>query len=235
MKLLSKSEIASKQSEAKRIAIDEGRKLAKTVDDLRELQAQETINLEKFRADTVGRIYKEIEQAEESKKSLLADIRNREKELRDLRKPLDEEWNALNEEKCAFSKMKSELDQNILDMTEREKILKRSEKEVSTALVRISYKEETTNKLLLEADSKQKEAHESIKRAQEIEAHAISFANSKGKELETREIQLSSDEKRIIERDKQQDERERELNNKERLINDRYQTLMRSEKRLKEL
>ena len=60
MKLLPKSDIAKAKSVDKQREIDEGMKLAKRVDSLREVAAAEEASLKKFRSETLGAINTEI-------------------------------------------------------------------------------------------------------------------------------------------------------------------------------
>lgn len=60
MKLLAKSDIQKAKSIERQQLVNEGLKLAKRVDDLRDVVAQEEAALEKFRRERLKQIHKEI-------------------------------------------------------------------------------------------------------------------------------------------------------------------------------
>lgn len=60
MRLLAKSDINRKKSIERQQLIDEGLKLAKRVDDLREVVSQEEQALERFRRESIKEIHKQI-------------------------------------------------------------------------------------------------------------------------------------------------------------------------------
>ena len=71
IKLLTKQEINLRKANEKRLEIEEGRKLASRVDNLRELVAQEEASLASFRAKTVANIGAEIKKLEQEKQTVL--------------------------------------------------------------------------------------------------------------------------------------------------------------------
>lgn len=75
MKLLSKIEINTLKSVERKKEIDEGVKLAKKVDTLREVASKEESNLRKFRIETLAIIQSEINLKIKERDSLLEEIK----------------------------------------------------------------------------------------------------------------------------------------------------------------
>lgn len=97
MRLLPKSEFEKAKSNENRREVEEGLKLARRVDNLREVAAQEEASLEKFRRETVEIIHVQIstesEKLEYLKKEVSSLVEQREIAI----KPLDEEWSKVRE------------------------------------------------------------------------------------------------------------------------------------------
>lgn len=109
IKLLPKSEIDKLKSSDRQREIDEGVKLAKKVDALREIQSQEEVSLTKFRNETVKVIVSEINAKILERDALIEKIAERRHELLLLSGPIDRAWLFyVNSEKKAIDKLKSE-------------------------------------------------------------------------------------------------------------------------------
>src|SRR5258708_2263052 len=92
MKLLDKKTVDTLKAVERKKEVDEGAKLAKRVDNLRELSAKEEANLTKFRDESLKKIREEIEQEVQK-----CDVLKKENVIlveqnRILRIPLDVEW-----------------------------------------------------------------------------------------------------------------------------------------------
>jgi chromosome segregation ATPase len=109
VRLLKKSEINTANAAAKKREIDEGVKLAKRIDGLRETLADETKSLEQFRVSTIANIKAETEPLEEYLGSLKKEVDELERAKTQALLPLDAEWEKLEAEKVTIEKQKHEV------------------------------------------------------------------------------------------------------------------------------
>lgn len=84
--MLNKSEVNTFKSNERKQLIDEGVKLAKKVDLLRETSAKEEANLSKFRIESLKTLKEEIEVLIAKKDSLINEIENLQTEKNRLKK-----------------------------------------------------------------------------------------------------------------------------------------------------
>ena len=104
MRLMPKSKVSQANAVAKKKDIDEGVKLAKRIDGLRETLADEEQSLDKFRVAQIEGIKAETAPLEEYLGGLKKEIEELERTRAQLLIPLDEEWDKVN-------KLKEELKQ----------------------------------------------------------------------------------------------------------------------------
>lgn len=120
MKLLSKQETQTAKASDRKREIDEGVKLAKKVDALRELAATEQANLIKFRNGNLKKIHEEIDNAITERDVLLQEVSMLEDKKKALLAPLDAEWNQVKIQKESIEEAKSALSlkEDLFAMTE---------------------------------------------------------------------------------------------------------------------
>ena len=92
MRLLPKSELDKKKASQRQREIEEGLKLTRRVDSLREVAAEEDTKLEKYRAKTVAAIQAEIGPLDIKLGTLKKEIKELEDTRKNLLVPLDAEW-----------------------------------------------------------------------------------------------------------------------------------------------
>lgn len=83
MRLLSKQDLNAKKAQEKRVEVEEGVKLAKKIDSLRQTLAEEELSLTTFRSKTVAAIHTEIALVAAQRDSLLSEVRTLRKEILD--------------------------------------------------------------------------------------------------------------------------------------------------------
>lgn len=143
IRLLQKSEIDKAKATDRKREIDEGVKLAKRVDSLREVQAQEEAALEKFRVATLSKIHDEIKKVSDEKGQLEQEVsilkREREEALRpitqelrelDLRRQRDDSLRiSLNAEKddLDLRRVRADERERSIEVRERESIVAHAE------------------------------------------------------------------------------------------------------------
>ncbi len=124
MKLLSKNEISKAKAHDRQREIDEGKKLAKRVDVLRETVVEEERNLLAFRDKTVSSIQQEIDAKMGVRDGLLHEVADLEHTRAQLKVPLDAEW-------VKVRSFKKELDTQKLSLNAKNLALAIQEKEIA--------------------------------------------------------------------------------------------------------
>lgn len=233
MKILAKKAIDVQVTAQKKAQIDEGVAIATKIDALRQtllsLEAQhknfidgmkDSLNIEtKYLIEKIANLKLEISNLEEEREKLLI--------------PLTSAWDSVNERDSILQVKEKEVDR-------REKVLiplevKATEREEKTkeAFSRIKVRERELIKVYDSAETLKKEA-------EDINKQVVIGKERSEKDIETRYSVLKTKEEQaqysleFYESKKSVlDARERELNQKETLINDRYQTLLRTQARLK--
>lgn len=233
MKLLDKKNIDVLKSSEKKFEIDEGLKLARKIDTLREISAKEEVNLSKFRTETLKNIKNEIDVLISEKISLQKNIDVLDKERKLLTVPLDEEWGEIKKEKEEILKEREDNAVNKSNLIQLDSIYRNHNDSLKIEIARIGDMKE---KVLAEysiAEQLKNEAtailNDSTRRLNE----SISSIKDRESELFQREKTVE-----ILSRDNENMKqilkiKEIDLINKEKAINDKYQTLLRTEQRLK--
>ncbi len=233
MRLLPKQEVSSLQAAKKRVEIDEGIKLARRVDSLREIAASEEASLALFRTNTLKSISEDIKKIETERETVAAQVNELRKELAEGTKQLDiraaeldTATNLLEGHKMAF---KERLD--------RIRVVVTLLKELS-AIGNSYYQKGLSALTLIESVRQQTaEAYEEAKRyvteSLTIYETTRSLQEKMQKELQTRDITVASRERDIIIRAEHLDTKAEKLRVKELQIIDREKTLEREVNRLK--
>jgi len=232
MKLLTKQEIQQKTANARKLEIDEGKKLAQSVDNLRELRSLEEQNLEKFREKTVSAIHKEIEELSGERDSLVREVKTLEDKREEARKPLDEEWGTVR-------KRVEEIDDRLASISIREEWLKEREEKISSKetltkreFERADASSLRASQLLKSADSKEQEASKCVASAKAIEESAILMKDESIKTLLARENAVALRESSMILQENNAEKEREELAKEWRLLEDRKALFERNKKRL---
>ena len=154
MKLLPKKQDLDKaKNDERKRAIDEGIKLAESVDKLRQAKLNEEKSLREWREANIKAVKVEIDKALEEKGSLLKEVEDARALREQLLKPLDKEWVEVKKAKEEVVKEKES------SFIEREQLKLEQEKgrqeweKVSQAAVRIKQNEQDTEKAKSEAIS----------------------------------------------------------------------------------
>lgn len=225
MRLLPKKEIDSQKAQERKAEIDEGVKLARRVDSLRELQATEEANLTKFRQASLAQLQMEIKPLEEQRDGLLREVTSLEERRAIALIPLDAEWQKLDREKALCTEKEEEL-------REREIFLEQNIHEAE-----LSFKEAETEKG--RAKDLRRIASEELAKAEELRKQATKESEDMREEarllLDTAKLRDKESLKKLAEaivKEKEVDMRyksffvwEKQLIDRERLLRDREQLL----------
>ncbi len=231
MRLLTKSEQVKAKATERNKEVQEGLKLAKRVDALREISAQEDKALKEFRKSSLVEISNEILKETKKRDVLLKEVDDLEDRKQEALKPLDSEWERLKLAKEELTH-KETVVSGILDgiQAEYEEIDKRL-KDISNKEARIITMESIAQTKHDDADKLLKDA-----RIQALSSSKLlEDANRQAKELINNAKNI---EQFIINREKAVFIKEEELRNKEielakqdRALRDKYATLERNIKR----
>lgn len=233
MKLLPKSEIIKKQNDARKMQIDEGQRIARKIDILRETLANEELSLEKFRKETVTLIHKEVSEERAILNSLKKEIEDLSIIKKELQKPLDEEWEKVKEAMIEIEKHKEAINVSWNDILKREQEIKETSKKTAQTLANTLRLEERTKDELTEAHSKNIEAEKALKLSKEKLAKTEVYIETTESEIRDREKELASREKDCTIRETKLLKQQSELEKGWKLLNDRKESFDRTIKRLK--
>lgn len=233
LKLLNKSDIDKTKAAERQREIEEGLKLAKRVDNLREVVAREDSALSKFRSETLSTIQTEIEDFTEKKDLLYAEVQvlegikaiglhsvqEKRKELEDFKKELDERKNTLESEAGALS--------------EREAQIQASERELHVKQTDTDAMHKRISELYVSADTLNNEAERKHLLASQVLIKAEAEAGSKNENVTQREAWVTGREEVVLQKEEELRTKELKLAEDWSLLKDREKTLEREIKRIK--
>lgn len=233
MKLLSKQEITQQKGTEHKRDIDEGLKLARKIDNLREVSSKEEQNLKKFRDESLSSTKKEIDTLIEEKATLTKDVdflREQRKKLIEI--PLNLAWKDIDKQNETIKSIKAVLEDRTIYLKQKEDLITEQEKNIHLNKEEAEEERQLAQKDRLEAKKLKLEAQQINKSANESKDKELSNLSLKVQELMKREGEVAVREKNALMKESQFVEREKELNNREKLINDKYETLLRTIKRI---
>lgn len=229
MKLLTKRELDLAKTKDRKLEIDEGAKLAKRVDVLRETHSQEERNLKQWREQAIPIVRKEIDDLLAQKTSLQSAVTAYREELAVERIPLDKQWEQVREreaeneaarEKLAlgFGVLEREREENErasarLDVRERkvqntewkvEEILEESDKmraEAKEVLLEAKKKRDDASKLEVDVNEKLASRERDILTREKSLEYEMDFIKKSKKEI-SRQFSRLKDRYAMLERDK---------------------------------
>lgn len=233
MKLLTKNQITEFKNKERQLDIEQGMSFARKVDSLRELKEKESAELENFRTESVSAVKKEIDSLIRQKEILDIEVRNLEEKRLMLLEPLDCEWEKVKSMSIKVLEMKSNLESSLellkvdrkeFDKKSNELKNKSEEIDIRISMAKKEYEEILTSKY--QAENSLTVTREEMNKVKSLLLDQATMVASRETGVGAREYNLSIKEQNA-------DKRERELNSKERQVNDRYQTLLRTESRIK--
>lgn len=233
MKLLDKDEIVQKKNLERKFEIDEGVKLASTIDTLRDTKAKEEKTLKVFRDASFTQIKKDLAVLGEQKVFLTEENRSLQEQNRILRIPLDDEWKTLKEEKQKLEESKKEHSSNISEFLEQSRALDKREKDLESEEEDMNEERAETRRLLEGAVETSGQAKFVLAEATKTAEAIITKAEVREKEVISRELTVSARERDIISSKELLDSRKVSLDIRERKINDKYEQLLRTTKEAK--
>lgn len=232
IKLLAKSEVDRLKASEQRVAVEEGLKVARRVDRLREVSADTEAAYKKFRDESIAKINEEIAYKQEERAKVTAEV-NEATALRDrLQKPLDDEWVAVRIAKREADERAEKQDarQHLLDDREREVEL--TEKKVIGIVARATTREEASTTSLRDASAALNKANLAQASAERIKEDALKYSKKVNEELMHRDAMASSRERSATIKEQDLVAREKALADGWKLLDDRTALFERTIKRV---
>ena len=243
MKILDKVQINALKAMEKKKEVDEGMKLAQTVDKLRETKSKEEENLRKFRDESIKAVKIDIEALLEQKNVLQGQIDTLNKEKIKAQAPIElsNEWKKVEQTKKDVYNLKQELfdrethlitrEALVQKLDERELEISRKEKESETYLdeIRINYEKTEDMRRMVEGSKLQHEnaiaervynldvkEQKLVERENELLVQTANVSNEK-KDLLSRDSYLTERESRLELRNQELFDREEKVKEMEAL------------------
>ena len=232
MRLLDKPQIQKlKALEIKR-EVDEGRKLAGRVDALRQLQAKEEAELQKFRRETLANIHEEITTKAQERDQLKQEVSKLQDDRAEALKPLTKEREELDSKIAKLLFLKGEVSTAKEALKTEVVEIKDSKKEVKLELQRAKEEKRQADALLKDAESSLKEAEDSRVWAEKTKEGTQRLRDLVEKELRERDGKTATKERELLMKEAQIIAREEVIKKEWIIINDQRATLERAFKRL---
>lgn len=231
MRLLPKPEFEKAKAAEQKREIDEGLKLARRVDNLREVVAQEEASLGEFRSKTVSIIHEQIAAEIQKKDNLTKEVQDLEDRKREARKSLDEEWTEVLEMAKDVGIRKNGLDVRAGELDRRETDVSDREGGSETRSRRLDTREKLIEGFLDEADKSTKKAQRILESARVADSDSKETARLRVVELTHREELVSSREESATMKETDLLAREKALADGLILLRDREAMLERDIKR----
>lgn len=231
-RLLTKREIDVAKAKDRQREIDEGAKLARRVNSLRELAATEETGLDDLRRRQLTNLQADIEPKISELESLKTEIRGLENKRRALLEPLDQKERDLEAREETLDKRDEELSQKEVHL--KLAISANIQRERQDDIERGRIEDERAKGIIFlsDADSKLRKADSIVQDARNQAAAIFVEAELKNNEVIEREKSADIRELALTEREKMNKTKEKDLRNRERVLRDRYETLIRNQKRL---
>jgi hypothetical protein len=233
IRLLSKQEIHQRQAQEKHLVVSEGVKLAKRIDTLREIAANEESSLASFRNKTIKEINEQTQKAIMERDAVLSEVNSLREELALGTQILDKRANELNDYSNHLTALKIDLDKKISELETKEANLENAIRAIKEEEVRLAGRIEQINHLKEDTLAKHLEAETSLAYARTVETTALSIKEKVENELYTRETEVASRERDVMIKEERIENTAKALRERELQLIDREQTLERELLRLK--
>lgn len=232
MKLLSKTDIQLTKAAERKREVDEGAKLARKVDALRELAAKEQTNLTVFREASIKQVKKEIQDAIEEKNVLLNEIELLKEQRKALQKPLDKEWERLEKEKVKLEVLKEDLSLRKIQIVGSERDLKTLKKEIEVQCKALDKERDQVKSLINQAESIKVEAHVIHKNTTARSEKLQLLQDEREQSVKEREAMVAVREREIVIHEEHLATEQEEINNEKIRLADQRATLERAFERI---
>jgi len=227
MKLLPKSDIAKAKSVDKQREIDEGMKLAKRVDSLREVAAAEEASLKKFRSETLQAINAEITANTTKRDELTQEVHSLEERKAEALKPLTKELETIKDslelievKSDLLDKWKEAIERKERELASRDELLSSRENVIHLKLQDTDRRLAESATLRDNAERQNELASETLRKAQQDSSVKIANALQREEWVKERETTAFAKEEELR-------KKEIDLAKEWSLLKDRQETFIR--------
>ena len=232
IRLLQKSEIDSSKALARKQEIDEGLKLSRRVDALRETAADEEASLEAFRKKTVASISKQIDALSTERDTLKEAVADLEQRRAMALVPLDEAWKTLKKSQQEHTTSVASLEKQQQKYLKQSKELQSKLVDATQELARIETIKQQHEDALLQAIENKKDTEASLTYARKLEHSAEEARIEVLADIRERDALCAARERDILIRDESLILREEALRKAQIVLDDRNSMLERDITRL---
>lgn len=232
MKLLPKQEIQDLKAKQRKAEIDEGVKLAKKVDSLREMASKEQATIEKFQKESLNNLRSEIQKLIDLRDSIIEEIKGIKEEKIAVIVELDEREKEIDKRESGLRLLKKIIEDKEIELDFREKEQGDIIKEINEIKGKVIIQMEESNEILSKSREELIIASDMSSKSKQKLIDVDKYFEAKSKELLEKETSLLSKEQDLKIIDSRLSKKEIELNDRDKSIQDRYQTLLKTEKRL---
>lgn len=225
IRLLDRQEINKRKASERKREIDEGLKLARNVDNLRELRAKEDTGLQDWRAKTIAMIHAEI-QVKTTEKAKLS------REVKELRDAAANAWAGITDEKERLARQAEILDEKSAHLEKFKLSLDAREVYLNGSIFDVKQKKLLIDDMHSESSEKLKEAskmNEDAEKNSQVIAKTITDLVSRKADIVAKEMEFerNAEEKEasLKKRELALVEAERELGKREKRVRDDLKTL----------
>ena len=228
MKLLPKTKAASLKTESRKLDIDEGVKLAKTVDALRQAKATEEANLAKFRDQSLQLVKTQINTLITEKDDLVRQKESLVYEVELLQKTIDAKWNDAVQKNTVLNTLKNILEDKIQFISETEQEIKRKSADIALEHERIADFKEEQMKTLSSIEKKEEETQQILSETQRERELIIQSLSQRETAFNQKQRDLEYFERDLKGQLEQMDRDRKEIINEKVRLKDREATLERA-------
>lgn len=227
MKLLKKQEVDRLKAEERRQQIEEGLKVARQVDTLREVRAAEEESLQKFRRETVGSISKEITELTLKRDALKVEVAVLEGKRVVALKPLKDKEGKLALSEYTLVELHEMMYFKRVALDEAEAELAARKKLLEDLEVRTTYAHSDVQRRLDEVAIMEESAALQKEKVREMSARTLE--EKKNQEEHFYILEKKWKEKNHVLEARESDllEKDQDLSNRERALQDKYETFIR--------
>lgn len=233
MKLLSKQELDTAKASDRKREVDEGVKLARKVDRLRETAASEQTALNNHRATMLREIEGQIKSFEVARDALVEELAQKTEERNTLLVPLKQKEEALAQQEKHLHQVHLGQSEDMEIILEMQSGVDKRYENLLVEEQRMAVEKERTSKSLGEAEQMRKEAADMLKEASRRSVATDTDIEARTSALSFREENVAVAERGLALQKQQVVHDQKEIGDRERAVNDKYQTLIRSTNRLK--
>ncbi len=231
MRLLEKLQINLSKAIERKTEVDQGKKLAASVDALRELKAKEEASLTLFRDQTIAAIKKDIEHWVIRRDSIKSEADAEEARRRHALEPLNEKAGRIAREQDELDEREERITHRELDIGHMQVVTRGVKDQVEAHLTTAITREKEAERMQLQANSLLKAAEKRVQDAEAIYVSSTKDANRLAIESASREVDQESRNRSLDVMYAHMQQKEKELSIRERAIIDREETFYRELKR----